>query len=434
MLEKLDLGGITAAWAERRAAWEAWKARLASRIEEVARSRIGGGFRYDYQRVSEHAALVEATVSDADLAKIHPHLVRGDVAGAVDSLRAAGKTGSITSYFNQDAVERSSSWGFSLSFGTWRLLDGKNEKKFRRSVQTSINDEKLIAYNTVRSYTGKLFGTCAWTVDLKADMSYFAANPSVRDFYFGLHLLYEHEESRLRGDELRQIVDEAIAWRVIDEDDENDAMEAIGRLVKDRPGPVKTHLEVKLDNEGFRALLPAASVYDPSAYARALARALPWADVNGRAIVPLREQLYAPLWRQYLVDSSLTFDELGTLAVNQLRKNPSGKRLVTLESTSMPASLREIARLQAHLRGVVRDCHAGFKKLSDGRNENWGAEAIPSALSLLEGSWTQYLYVRMFGALVVDLAASALGGLVTVERTLSATAGDRRIVIGVGKE
>ena len=135
-------------------------------------------FAYEYNRVSSTTSLVQVLLSEANLKALHADLAGSRTESLVAKVGQPGIT--VETYLNEKEVTRTQSWGFTLGFGKWATLGGKDLKKVTTVRRTDIDGRVQDAYQGARSYEGTWIGeTFRWGVDFKADMKEFAREPLV---------------------------------------------------------------------------------------------------------------------------------------------------------------------------------------------------------------------------------------------------------------
>ena len=298
-LERLGLAKITGDAARLEAAWKAFVAGVRRKIQTIAESKLTSGFEYEYSRVREREAIAELDVADADLAALHPLLLTARLDAALEEAGAAA----LRSYFRRDEITWEHAWGFTLGFGKWQLLASHDRKKLTAVVEYGstdrVNGPVRISYLGVRSYEDTWFGsTTKLGVDFRCETDGFVKRPSAADLTYGLYLLMAFR-GKPSGRELRDIVDTAATWGILDERDEKKVLDQIGAAGHGQK--VDARIEVKLDDRLVRALALRFSQRDITLAARALARALPWDTVATHTTPGVRQRVFTEVWLAYLL-------------------------------------------------------------------------------------------------------------------------------------
>ncbi len=418
-------------------AWEDLKSKVRETIQQVAKERIKAGFEYEYARLHERTTVFQLELQDTDAIKLHPLLITGRVSKALELVDKSA----LRSYFYQDVSTKAQSWGFSLGFGKWQLLSGRDRQALRRVTEQSSPEPgspQRIAYLGTRTYEGDAFGhKAAWSVDFRCDMDRPSARPTAADFKYGLYLVLSRQ-GKLSRDELRHAVDDAIIWRVLDDADEEKLIDDIYAAAKDER--FETRLELKISDVLFRNLLPLVAKAEIAPYGRALARAMPWNEVSCRAIPEQRQRIYAPLWNTYLVDKGVDWnpsraarDTAGHLAKDPYAKGPANAN-VYWEKTGGVNSFAHVLDMNARSGSTkYRDTYYrwehlvhGMENLDKAISQGWHTKWIESVFAELEEMWGNSFYIKAMGALLLELAWDTPPGPDVIERTFS-------VVIGTDK-
>lgn len=430
LLQRLGLGALDEGLATIRKRWQALKDKLEASVEALAKAKVGAGFRYEYLRTTSDATLLQALLADDDARRFHAALVKADLAAVVPSLPPRA----LENYLRETSDVRTQALGFTLGIGKWSFT-GKDKKRLEAVVQERRPSDApgtksfRVAYAGLRDYTGTdPFGNVRrWSVDFKADTARFVEAPKAADLDYGLHLLLAREERQLSRDDLRDVIDEALVWQVVEEADEDDLLRALNDAVVAK-ARAEVQLELRLDAKAFRALLPLLAQGGDTAMAAACGCAMPFVS-NFKALQQPRERqrLYAALWLRYLGDEGLDNPTLaGATARAFLAKDALGKQLAPFEGGLGAASwtFRRHVELYDRTRAAWRSHTRGLAELQDAITHGRGHDVFPSVFEQAEDLWQQSFHVRALGAYVAGLAR-AVGVFDQLERSLTLTLPER---------
>lgn len=425
LVERLGLGDVEHQFETVKQNWEDFKSKVRATLHDVTEQRIAAGFRYEYLRADSKTSMLQVVVPQTVALDWHGKLLLGDLTVPMAWVASHADSPDVQAFLLESRTVQKSAWGFTLGMGRFKPIAGKDTSRLERIVQHASAGER-VAFLGQRGYDAEWFGRhFSWTVDFKADTGYVAGAPRAADLYYGLHLMY-CAHGVLDATALRMAIDEAIAWRVLDDADEEELYARLAPLI-DGGRKVTTRLELKLDDAQLRAFLG-----DPgsdSALALALARSMPWVQGHdGREVVAAREALYAPLWKTIIKSGqSLSTREIVTLAATNLRANPQGKDLEPLEKDAgNPLSLAFIATKSSRLRANWDAFVAGAGALTLAIASGWDTSAVAGAFAQLQTFWQQQIEVRALGALIT----SRLDG--AIERSFSVTPDDGSKVVIAG--
>ncbi len=442
LLVRLDVrhgADLLAALESVRQRWRQLEGDVRAALVEAAKRVVGAELQSSYDRLQRSTVLLEADLSEAAAERLHGALVAGDVHGAVELAKECPGEAEVRETLSERLVQTTSQWGFSLGLGRWRLASEERRQR-RWRWRTDGDGRQRVVFLGARHYSSSdpLSGTDAsWTVDLRASSDWMPATPSVADLELGLKLALTHEERRLSRREVAAFVDEAVVWHAVDDSD-RETVEAAVRATAGRR-KVVTRLELRLDHAALIAALDALSSEDEVAatdrLARAMARALP--AVHGfpsRELTVVREQLYAPVWKAWLVYDNLEDDDLAAATERALRHTSLGKSVAKLEGRQQrlgehrPAwSVAEVARRDPDTRALWWSLRHGVSSLLAARQSAQPAQALEPAVASMERFWAQAFHVRVLGAALARAADSRA----PVRATFSVTVpnADRRLVV-----
>lgn len=450
LVKALNLNDFDGNIGELKNRWETFKTRVTQTIKTIAHAKIEAGFKYEYLRVRKEATLLQAVFQQDDLAGFHPDLMQCDVRSCLDWIRSNPNRVTLEQYLHESTLKRKHAWGFTLGIDPWKI-SGRDKFIEKQVIQEDIAGNQCIAYKGMRGYSAQLINDkVSWMVDFKADMDRFAANkvPTTCEFDYGLHFRWQWDEKRLTEDELREYLDYAVVWQIIDlEDVESIIADHRTRLVHREQATVS--VELKIDNVALRRLLPFAATANQDQISKALAKAMPiFKDVQARTILERKERLYAPLWKLYLNRPDLSVREYARTAQNFLETVSGGKEISGFEGPAMFANGGTPHPLtfagQIFLNGStsqsgvssgiaqkwVKFAH-GLTTLNDalvpGHCQPW--PLIEEIFEDLEPFWSQTLLVRAAGIYLLDWALENPAIKNRIERTLTLSFTDQKEVV-----
>jgi hypothetical protein len=436
VLDRLGLTEYAADASAIEQAWENLKGKARDALAAMASEKISAGFQYEYRRMAEHQTLMRLELADAQLKKLHSSLLLGRLSYVLSQVDPSA----LRSYFHQETHTQRQAWGFSLGFAKWQLLRGHTQKKLQRVVQYGSPDHvhgpRRIAYLGVRSYEGGLFqAKGGWSVDFKCDMGQFKPQPTLQDFDFGLYLQV-HRTGKLSEDALRQAIDEAIAWHVLDDADEEQVFEQI-RAVAAKGDKLEVRLEVKLGDALVRQLVPLTALGQPEAFAKALARAMPWDSSAARSSPEFRQGVYAPLWMAYLQEKAKDWTPqraaqraAAWLKQDRIAKGVGGQIAYWEgQGTAQPNTFADVLDKNSRLADLGSQYGgtyirwqrmvAGMAQLRDALQQGRDPSILEAVFEELEEFWSVSFHLKAFGALLLEQARSTVQGLQAAERTLT---------------
>lgn len=418
VLDRLGLEELEASPAALRQKWNERKEKFDTQFREAVKQKVGAGFTYEYTRTRETTTLLAAVGTDEQAKVLHQMLLVGNLAGAIQQIQQEGIT--LEQCLLQDLTRKTQAWGFTLMLGK-REIGGSDSGELKEVVQRNSLEKdapRRISFLGVRSYKGALLKPYSfWTTDFKADMAEFRDEPTVSDFDFGLYMLLRGESRKLGEKELRNAVDEAIVWRVLDDADEEAVIRQIRELAGD--GPLETRVELKFGTRTMRDIFEHAGTSDAQdVFTRALARALPWYSVPCRERPTIRESVYAPLWKGYL-NENWSVATAAKTAAKWLKEKPLAGHFAYVEGKFSDGELTfaEVIHKNDGTIGKWRDLRNGLVDLHNGNKRL--PSVIRESFKRLAPMWGNSFHLKASGAFFLEMAMRTGDGLAAVERTFT---------------
>lgn len=385
-------------------------------VEKAAKTRLEIGFAFDYARLSESRAILQARLTSGHLKTHHAHLIAGRLGPVAASL-------DLESFLDERSTTRRKAWGFSLGLGKWRLR-GRDSSQLQKVERRDAGGHVQRAYLGTRSYHGLWVNReWSWDVDFDARMPGFSLRPEtpcVSEFEVGLALVWRHRLTHLGANDIEELLDAAALWRIVREDDLSPLRAKLAEA-RGEPCEATIHLTV---GPGELWTIEDALADPPSgalAMANALGAAMPWWDK--RPLPPSqRRTLYGPLWALHLTQPDLSYLELRRIAAERLRRHPHP------EAATLAAQ-EEASGSRTHtFSGLVdlnRDTPERYTTFTRGMQSLRAARAaaepdhdrLPKIFKSLSALWTQSHHVRALGVSLLD-AAKAKGIEAKVSRAL----------------
>jgi hypothetical protein len=465
LMTRLGLDPLVNKPAELRAKWEEVKGKVPGIIEKVAKTKVELGFAYEYLRVGTNRTLLRADLDAETFRRLHPDLMVCRLEGLTAWLRDDAPEGALKRYLRQRSVKVSKAWGFNLGVSPWGVkLGGTDRLETSRVTQENVRGEQRVAYDGLRSYEGAwMKDKVTFAADFKAEMRAFAAPPVTCLFDYGLSLRWEWEEESLTREGFAKVLDHARLWRVVApnrvEQAEAAAQGAFG-------GAATVRLELTLDQEALVGVLPllvnppAPPFNPPDGYAKfdadrrletwgaeALAAAMPYMEMfEGRRDPLVRLHLYAPLWRRYFKDDSLSFGDYRSIARQDIPRitDKLGLGFKDDEKLAAHESVEEqkhstfagMIELQQGPGGSAAGVHRNWQSFARGlktlelaaRPDNClPYERVEKSFDDMSRFFTQSLYLRAAGYFIGEVARLT-GKSRLLKRSLTVTRDDGETV------
>ncbi len=417
-----DLGDLLASVEER---LDEIEVEIEETIAAIARQRISIGFRYEYNRISTRASLLQATLSEDRFERHHGKLIRGDVTGLLEDIQKDRDGVALESYLRRARLGTAKSWGFTLGIGAWSVF-GSDRQEITRTRDEDDAGRVRLAYEGLRSYSGSWAKeSFEWSLDFRADMPRFAARdaPRLSEFELGLALTWERRE-RLTEKAISKLLDAGAVWGVCPFPQHHDLAERL-RALLDQECDIT--VQMRIDDTALRAMLPKLGSAALTAFAPAYGAAMPWMkNFPGRRDVDVRRELYEPLWRSYFQDPDQAPDQLSARAVAHFEDMPlphKELRVVELEFlTRQWATFAGLAKLNSKMIGDLERFNEGMAALAVAVAEDHASTGIIELVfDEIKDMGKQSHHVRALGAYLIDVAAKSPGSP-RIERSVSVAA------------
>ncbi|MCY0995509.1 hypothetical protein OWM54_00015 [Myxococcus sp. MISCRS1] len=437
ILERLGLDPQLVVLDHLKQEWAQLKQKVSSALDTLVKARVAASFQYEYLRVSESSTLLEVELDEATALRFHGSLLRGSLVDLLAWLREPANAGSYTlrNYLNTSSATLQSTVGFTLGLGSFEVLKSRSTRKQTWVNQENFQGARRQAFLGQRAYEDSFLGHRGrWVVDFRADMEAFTLAPTAPDFRLGLHMLLWGQKKKLSKQELREAVDDAVVWGVLDA---NDAATVLTRLdAHVGRSDVETQLEIKVSDDMLREFLPRLQGFDVKLFSRALARAMPWSEQTARVSPEFRKLVYAPIWESYLNEvldkgSFLSGDLSPTLAAQIaqwfIERDATVKQLAsdlllrekTWSGTGGRFTFAEVTQANSGTLGKCRRFVAGLVRLRRSIDERRSGEELRAVHGELEGMWNTGFHLRAAGALLAEVAKATPRGLGGIERTFT---------------
>jgi hypothetical protein len=446
--------------------------KLGKVIEQIAISKIQAGFAYEYKRLQTESVLLQVELTQAALQRYHKALIRfkledykgmdGAVSKGILSDIRNGQADGVTlkDYLKEKTIQRSQAWGFTLGIGKW-TLKGIDNKEIKEITRENFQKHRQVAFEGVRAYQGKLFGSeHNWRVDFNAEMDRFSQRPMplANELKYSLFLEEEWQHRILKKDTLRDIIDQAVLWKVISQDQFESVHSQLAEvLIKSNAEDIQTSIQLKINPDTFITivgniyhLINHKPLFNTKIIAQALGAAMSYLpDFPVRRTVESRTNLYGPLWEMCLVKSNKTENhsiieqhEIVNLAFTaQERLKKVGENLLADQepkNTNSPDGKYFSGLLHSNRNTRVDWGHFknGLVRLYGGFSQGLiYDEVVKNSFKDMQLFWQQGLYVRALGYYLLHFAQNNLL-MSGVDRSLTVAYkinGEEKVLNVIGK-
>jgi hypothetical protein len=338
------------------------------KLKNGIQNKLKGGLEYEYSKIQSSEALFEAILTEEAIDKHFNNLI----AFKLKDLANPNMKGIIVkSYFKVDKESISKSFGIGLSFGNWKLLSGvKKQVHFSEIEKYDITAKKFVF--SLSNYTAVVIRNVhhgkfhdSYHLALNANLNTFEDDPkfiSCDKLDYSFDIIWRTEENRINKNELIEILDLAVCWDIIDENNITSYQDELFSIISNvRNIEVSGYLKIP-EGQFDHMISLIASASNPE-IAFSLAACVPYHDINGRRTIQERINNYIGWWNLYL-SREVAMTKINSLITNHFF-GLNKEELARFEShTNNPKSITSLVTHE--LKPDIVKFQANFKTIHDG--------------------------------------------------------------------
>ncbi len=426
LIQRLGLGD-EAGRAERFAQlWRALVKRVEDLVKGVVENRISLAFEFEYLRIKSEESVLDVTLPAEVVIDHYDSLLKRQLQEILAWMRQNPHRIELNKFLHQRQLTQSTTWGLSLGLGRWNY-GGDDKRELEEIVQETYDGRQRVTFRRARGYEAQDFGkSISYMVDISAQMGNFSDHFDRDDFRYSLKMEWIWNENALSEEELADYLDQATIWGILGVDHANRVR---GDLASDLGKRAEVRLHLADDEDLCETLLPLLAPYNIDRAARSMAKATPrWSMIEARNLIPQREDVYAPLWKFYLMQSesdpaSRQPREWAAYAADRLEdRGVEGSHNEGKWPNPLQRSFSRLIQLNGDEgSGNYSGIYRRWRQFSDALGKLPQAKErrdIRDAVKDMDPLWDHPLHVRAFGAYVVSTAEQN-GLLPRLERTLT---------------
>lgn len=410
------------------------RAEIKAELMKILGAKVSVGVSYEYSKMESEDTVYSAIMSESFL-DTHFKSVRGFDINTLLAQAQPNDDYEITEFLKRDVKEVKKSFGISLSLGNFKLGSTKT-----RTLK-SVKEQKLIKHEIcyrVESYSegitqefvhGK--NTDKFYMSFEAAMPEYAKSEEGQTadmFQYGFGLSVESLENTTTDEELKNYVDWALVWDIIDQDQFHPTIERIREdILEKSEDPVRFSLSLGLgscdsDSQLFKEIIKGLGNATDIQLTDALAAATPYAEYQGeplllRATMDFRRLNYASFWATHLKTNQSNKGEKYSFkiakalaksitAVDEVSARFERGPFTLNEFDFEPARVERILDLNRYIETDIKKLTRTFKALSDSIEEQDYYEDTFSEFfdKIKKISYSKEFNLRFIGRLMLDLA------------------------------
>jgi hypothetical protein len=296
---------------------------ISNTVTKLATDSVHLSFSYQYARIQDDREILSILISGDDLKKYHSDLLRFRTGKLLDSIRNNEIPYTLISYLNQKVLTVTKSWGLGLTLFDFTLLTSSDYEKSTTNVQTDLQGtNRKVQIDREKGYKWRLLkATGSWSGQISAAMPDFSPTPTLEKFGYTFLLNTVLKDPNVSDNDLRSYLDSAAVWMAVNASDIEGLVQKYaavkgkevlieGKLVF--PDKAMRTLMQQIATDGWGAV-------SKKQLARAMGAAMTWLpDYKSRSNMQARQEMYAPLWSEYLDNPDQEIDDLASLAETEI--------------------------------------------------------------------------------------------------------------------
>jgi len=297
---------------------------ISTAVTKLATDSVHLSFSYQYGRIQDDQEILSILISGDDLKNYHSDLLKFKTGSLLDSIRKNAIPYTLVSYLNQKVLTITKSWGLGLTLFDFTLLTSSDYEKSTTNVQTDLQGaNRKVQIDREKGYKWKLSkATGSWSGQISAAMTDFSPMPTLEKFGYTFLLNTVLKDPSVSDNDLRSYLDSAAVWMAVNPSDIEGLVQKYaavkgkevlieGKLVF--PDKVIRSLLQQLAADGWGTAIK-------KQMPRAMGAAMTWLpDYKARSNMQARQDMYAPLFAEYLDNPDQEMEDLASLAETEIR-------------------------------------------------------------------------------------------------------------------
>lgn len=296
----------------------------AAAITKLATDSVSFSFSWQYSRIEEDKELLSVLIAGSDLKNYHSDLLRFKTGKLIGALRNAAIPFTLISYLNQHVLTISRSWGFGLTVFDFTVLTSKDHEESKNTVQTDLKGtSSKIQLDRTKGYKWQLIkGAGSWMGQFSAAMPDFLPVCTLDKFGYTMSYNTLLKDPRVEEDDLRGYLAGGVTWGAVNEADVD---KLVGKYALLKGKEVIVETKLIFPDTVLRAIFQqvATDGWGPAnkkQLSRAMAAAMIWLpEFKSRAVLEERQDVYAPLWANFLDNPNQEPSDFAALAESEIQ-------------------------------------------------------------------------------------------------------------------
>ena len=413
---------------------------VSNTVTKLATDSVHLSFSYQYGRIQDDQEILSILISGDDLKKYHSDLLRFRTGKLLDSIRKNEIPYTLISYLNQKVLTITKSWGLGLTLFDFTLLTSSDYERSATNVQTDFQGtSRKVQIDREKGYKWKLLkATGSWSGQVNASMAEFSPTPTLEKFGYTFLLNTVLKDPGVSDNDLRSYLDSAAVWMAVNVSDIEGLVQKYAAAIKGKEVLVEGKLV--FTDKTIRSLLQqiAADGWGTASkkqMARAMGAAMTWLpDYKARSNMQARQEMYAPLFSEYLDNPDDEIDDLASLAETEIQGLGDEDHLAEFEANRdnwiFGNTFAGVIRSNPGLQGSLKNFVTGMADLENKIGKGAAYTLFDQAYDNIRDCM-QYSFASIAVGRFLLLYASDLNLLKDVRRVLTLSYGpdnDRTVI------
>lgn len=403
---------------------DAIKKIIPDKIKAIANASLNFSFSYQYKRLTEENEILSVKLATKDLItnnKYHLDLLKFKPARLLEDIRDNKIAGAVVnSYLNEKTLAVNKSWGFGLQIFDFSLL-GKDYTDLKDVVRTNLGKTaQQISMERTLGYKwglGKPSGS--WKGLITADMAGYSkqAIPAIDEFDISMLVNQISEETRLKEDDFKDLIDLAVLWGAIKAADVENVIAKYLPKVNVKDKKVLTEHKLLFSPAAFKLLMQTIGGIgwgglNLKYLAMAMGASMTFiSDYQLRRDPATRQQTYGGLWLGYLndFDPDTDISDFAAAAEGVIKKMGNPDNLAQFEADPdnwiFGNTYAGVIRANPSLQSDLKDFILGIQNLNNIVQQHSQYTSFNDAYKKISGVFSQSFSLRTIGSFLMHYAS-----------------------------
>ncbi|WP_431214104.1 hypothetical protein ACQ86N_04305 [Puia sp. P3] len=404
---------------------------ISNTVTKLATDSVHLSFSYQYGRIQDDQEILSILIGGDDLKNYHSDLLKFKTGALLDSIRKNAIPYTLVSYLNQKVLTITKSWGLGLTLFDFTLLTSSDYEKSTTNVQTDLQGtNRKVQIDREKGYKWRLLkATGSWSGQISAAMTDFSPTPTLEKFGYTFLLNTVLKDPSVGDNDLRSYLDSAAVWMAVNPSDIEGLVQKYAAV---KGKEVLIEGKLVFPDKVIRTLLQqiAADGWGTASkkqLPRAMGAAMTWLpDYRSRSNMQARQDMYAPLFAEYLDNPDQEIEDLASLAETEIQGLGDEDHLAEFEADrdnwTFGNTFAGVIRSNPGLQGCLKNFVTGMIDLQNKMEKGAAYTVFDQAYDNIRDC-LQYSFASITVGRFLLLYASDLNLLKDVRRVLTLSYG-----------